>query len=182
MRRAAVAAAVAWGALVFALLQWSTPHLVDRDSLYHARYAQLLPERGLSREFPWTQESVWRDAFSDKEFLFHALLVPFCRGEDPAAGAKVAAWVLGMASCAEGRWGEAIDGLKAAVEKYKGHELQPKMMFTMASAYMYAKDIDNAITVFETIVKDYPDTESADISKVQAEKLRAQKQKQAEGK
>ena len=93
-----------------------------------------------------------------------------------------AAWVLGMASCAEGRWGEAIDGLKAACEKYKGHELQPKMMFTMASAYMYAKDIDNAITVFETIVKDYPDTESADISKVQAEKLRAQKQKQAEGK
>ena len=89
-KRAAVAAAVAWGSIVFAFLQWSTPHLVDRDSLYHARYAQLLPERGLARDFPWTQESVWRDRFSDKEFLFHILLVPFCRGDDPAPGAKIA--------------------------------------------------------------------------------------------
>ncbi|HZN60958.1 MAG TPA: hypothetical protein VFC90_01005 [Planctomycetota bacterium] len=95
-RRAALAGAVAWGALVFAFLQWSTPHLVDRDSLYHARYAQLLPERGLSREFAWTQESVWRDAFSDKEFLFHVLLAPFCRGDDPAPGAKIAAWLMGV--------------------------------------------------------------------------------------
>ena len=95
-RRAALAGAVAWGAVVFAGLQWSTPHLVDRDSLYHARYAQLLPERGLARDFPWTQESVWRDAFSDKEFLFHVLLVPFCRGEDPGPGAKVAAWLMGV--------------------------------------------------------------------------------------
>lgn len=95
-RRAALVAAAAWGALVFAGLQWSTPHLVDRDSLYHARYANLLPERGLSREFPWTQESVWRDGFSDKEFLFHVLLAPFCRSDDPATGAKVAAWLMGV--------------------------------------------------------------------------------------
>jgi len=94
----------------------------------------------------------------------------------------MAAWVLGMASCAEGRWAEAIDGLKAACEKYKGDELQPKMMFTMASAHMYAKDLDSAITIFETIVKDYPGTETADISQVQAEKLRNQRQKQSEGK
>ena len=93
-----------------------------------------------------------------------------------------AAWILGMASCAEGRWGEAIDGLKAAIEKYKGDELQPKMMFTLASAYMYSKDLDNAITVFETIVKDYPDTETASLSQTQAEKLRGQRQKQNEGK
>ncbi|HKS16794.1 MAG TPA: thioredoxin family protein [Planctomycetota bacterium] len=94
----------------------------------------------------------------------------------------MAAWVLGMASCAEGRWAEAIDGLKSAIEKYKGDELQPKMMFTMASAHMYSKDLQGAITVFETIMKDYPGTETADISQVQAEKLRAQLQKQSEGK
>jgi outer membrane protein assembly factor BamD (BamD/ComL family) len=87
-----------------------------------------------------------------------------------------------MASCAEGRWGEAIDGLKAALEKYKGDELQPKMMFTLASAHMYAKDLDTAITIFETIVKNFPDTESAALSQVQADKLRAQRQKQNEGK
>ena len=113
-RRAALAAATAWGALVFAELQWSTPHLVDRDSLYHARYAQLLPERGLSREFPWTQESVWRDGFSDKEFLFHVLLVPFCRGDDPAGGAKVAAWLLGVALVATLAGVLARNGIRAA--------------------------------------------------------------------
>ena len=113
-RRAALAGAVAWGALVFAFLQWSTPHLVDRDSLYHARYAQLLPERGLSREFAWTQESVWRDAFSDKEFLFHVLLAPFCRGEDPAPGAKVAAWLMGVGLLATLAWVLSKNGIRAA--------------------------------------------------------------------
>ena len=113
-RRAALAAAAAWGALVFAGLQGSTPHLVDRDSLYHARYAQLLPERGLSREFPWTQESVWRDAFSDKEFLFHVLLVPFCRSEDPATGAKVAAWLMGVGLLATLAWVLSRNGIRAA--------------------------------------------------------------------
>jgi hypothetical protein len=113
-RRAALAAAAAWGAIAFAGLQWSTPHLVDRDSLYHARYAQLLPERGLSREFPWTQESVWRDAFSDKEFLFHVLLVPFCRGDDPAPGAKVAAWLMGVGLLATLAWVLSKNGIRAA--------------------------------------------------------------------
>jgi hypothetical protein len=112
-RRAALAGAVAWGAIVFAGLQWSTPHLVDRDSLYHARYAQLLPERGLARDFPWTQESVWRDAFSDKEFLFHVLLVPFCRGEDPGPGAKVAAFLMGVALVATLAFILAKNGFRA---------------------------------------------------------------------
>src|SRR5688572_2318647 len=94
----------------------------------------------------------------------------------------MAAWVLGMASCDEGRWGEAIDGLKSAIEKYKGHELQPKMMFTLASAYMYSKDIDSAITTFETIMKDFPDTEAANLSQTQSEKLRDQRQRKNEGK
>lgn len=93
-----------------------------------------------------------------------------------------AAWVLGMASCAEGRWGEAIDGLKAALEKYKGDELQPKMMFTLGSAYMYAKDIDAAIATFDEIVKNYDGTEPADLANTQSQKLKAQKAKAAEGK
>ena len=94
----------------------------------------------------------------------------------------LAAWVLGMASCAEGRWAEAVDGLKASCEKYKTDELHPKMMFSLASAYYGAKDLDNAITVYETIVKDYPNTETAELSQLQATKLREKRQKQDEGK
>lgn len=113
-RRLPIPAALALGAALFAAIQWSTPHLVDRDSYYHARYAQLLPERGLSREFPWTQESVWRDRFSDKEFLFHVLLVPFCRGDDTAGGAKVAAWLVGVALLGTIAWVLARNGVRAA--------------------------------------------------------------------
>lgn len=86
----AVAAALGW-------LQTRSGQLVDRDSLFHARAAQTLPDRGLSRSFEWTQESLWRDRYSDKEFLFHLALAPFCRGADPAAGAKAAAWLFGAA-------------------------------------------------------------------------------------
>jgi tetratricopeptide (TPR) repeat protein len=104
---------------------------------------------------------------------------------DPDNASKMrpmAAWVLGMASCDEGRWGEAIDGLKDACKRYKESDLLPKMMFSLAAAHMYAKDLDSAITVFETIVKDFPDTDTANLSQIQADKLRAQRQKQNEGK
>ncbi len=89
--------AALWAFIALAVLQFGTDHLVDRDSYYHARYAQLMPERGLSREFPWAQESVWSDRFSDKEFLFHVLLAPFCRGTWVIPGAKGLTWMLGCA-------------------------------------------------------------------------------------
>ncbi len=97
MRPAALLVIVVVSASSFAWLQSQTPHLLDRDSYYHARYASLLPERGLSREFEWAQESVWRDGFSDKEFLYHVFLSPFCRGLGAVEGAKVATWVLDTA-------------------------------------------------------------------------------------
>jgi hypothetical protein len=68
-------------AAVFAWLQAATPHLVDRDGYFHARYANLLPSRGLSRSFEWQRESVLAERFSDEELLFHALLAPLCRDE-----------------------------------------------------------------------------------------------------
>jgi hypothetical protein len=92
-----LAVAFLYAAAAFGWLQFRTPHLVDRDSYYHARISQMLPERGLSREFRWAQESVWRDRFSDKDFLFHLWLAPFCRGAAPIVEAKIAAWLLGCA-------------------------------------------------------------------------------------
>lgn len=62
-------------------LQFSANHILGPDGYYHTRYSNLLPQRGLSREFPWTEHSLWRFRFSDKEFLFHVLLIPFCRNE-----------------------------------------------------------------------------------------------------
>ncbi len=67
---------------------------IERDGYFHARAAQSLPSRGLSRKFPWTQASVWKDSFHDKEFLFHVMLAPFARGEQPIRGAAAASSIL----------------------------------------------------------------------------------------
>jgi tetratricopeptide (TPR) repeat protein len=94
---------------------------------------------------------------------------------DPADASKrcpKAAWVLGMADCAEGKWSDAIAGLKAACDKYKTSDILDKMMFSLASAHMYAKDKASALAVFEAIIKKFPDTETAKLAQTQASKLR----------
>ncbi|PCI39320.1 MAG: hypothetical protein COB53_03430 [Elusimicrobia bacterium] len=67
---------------------------IERDGYFHARAAQTLPARGLSRKFPWTQASIWKETFHDKEFLYHLWLAPFARGESPIRGAAVASSLL----------------------------------------------------------------------------------------
>ena len=44
----------------------------SQDALYHAMMAKLGPEVYAAKEFPWTQMSVWKDHFADKELLYHA--------------------------------------------------------------------------------------------------------------
>jgi len=104
--------------------------------------------------------------------------------ENKSGKRPLAAWMLGMSCCSDKRWAEAIDGLKDACEKYKESPLLPKMMFSLASAYLGAKDLDTAITIYETIVKEYKekDAETAELSQIQADKTRAERQKQSEGK
>ena len=94
---------------------------------------------------------------------------------DPGDGTKLGAmgaWLVGMADCADYRWNDAITGMRAACEKYKDAKNLDQMMFTLGSSYMYAKDKDNAIAVFEQIIKQFPDSESARIAQVQVDKLK----------
>lgn len=82
---------------VFAQVHFGTDGLYERDGYYHARLSHLFLERGLSREFPWTQASVWKDRFCDKEFLFHLLMAPFTRDpEEPVRGAQVFISLVGL--------------------------------------------------------------------------------------
>jgi hypothetical protein len=78
-----------------ALLQ---PGLFERDGYYHARLAQLLPERGFSRSFPWTQLSTWRDGYCDKEVLYHLAMAPFAQlGDQAMLGARLFSVLLALA-------------------------------------------------------------------------------------
>lgn len=72
------------------LLQFSIPTLFGTDGYLHIRMARFLAERGLVRTFPWTQYSVFLEQFSDKDFLFHLVLVPFTWFGDIFRGAKLA--------------------------------------------------------------------------------------------
>jgi len=72
--------------------------LFERDGYFHARLAQMMPMRGLSRAFPWTQLSTWREQFCDKEFLYHLGMMPFARiGQEPILGARIFALLLSVA-------------------------------------------------------------------------------------
>lgn len=90
-----------WVYVGFTLLafQIRRDYVTEMDSLYHVAMAQTIREHGITRKFEWTQHSIWRDRFSDKEFFFHVALVPFCGGDPEAAirGGKVFIALLGLA-------------------------------------------------------------------------------------
>lgn len=76
-----------------------TEGVMERDGFYHARYAQMLPERGLSRALPWMQFADWKDHFCDKDFLYHVYLAAFTRDAvEPLPGAKYGTLLLLLAT------------------------------------------------------------------------------------
>ncbi|MCZ7649184.1 MAG: glycosyltransferase [Planctomycetota bacterium] len=99
--RAAAALLLLYAAALFAQMQFGAHGLYERDGYFHARFAQQFPSFGLTRQFPWTQFSTWKDQFADKEFLFHLLMVPFARlAAEPLTGAKTFILCLDLAVCA----------------------------------------------------------------------------------
>lgn len=83
-------------ALIWA--QFSFTGLYDGDSYFHTRAAQQLREHGVRKEFPQTQFSTWKERYSDKDFLFHVLLIPFCGdGDSLTDGGKKAVALLDAA-------------------------------------------------------------------------------------
>jgi len=75
-----------------------TPALLTVDGYYHAAVTQFIRDNGwfLDR-FPWTQMSVMKEAYSDKDLLLHVLALPFTFvTSDPRWVAKFAAMLLGF--------------------------------------------------------------------------------------
>ena len=82
--------------LFFGYYQFASTHLCGTDPYYHIKFAQLTRTQGPILDFPWAQWSSWRDAFFDKEVLYHLYLSLFTYG-DLMQGAKVANVILGSA-------------------------------------------------------------------------------------
>jgi hypothetical protein len=95
---AAPAALLLYAAALYGGTALTQAGLFERDGYYHARLAQLVPERGLSRSFPWTQVSTWRDRYCDKEVLYHLAMAPFAQlGPEPILGARLFSVLLSVA-------------------------------------------------------------------------------------
>lgn len=95
---------------------------------------------------------------------------------DPSDNSKLgakAAWVLGCAASDERKYKDTITIMKPACERYKDSPLMDKMLFTLGAGYMYSGDKDSAIATFDEIQKKFPNSETANIAKIQADKLRS---------
>jgi hypothetical protein len=96
-RRAPLLLLLAYAGVLFGVLSFTSAGLFERDGYFHARFARTMPERGLSRAFPFTQLSTWRESFCDKELLYHAAMMPFTLATDePLVGAQVFSLLLAL--------------------------------------------------------------------------------------
>ncbi len=82
------------GVAVIFLLQFAISPMYDADSYLHIRMAEFLRLHGVVHAFPWARFTLFNEHFSDKDFLFHLMLVPFTYAHNIFAGGKLAAALL----------------------------------------------------------------------------------------
>jgi hypothetical protein len=62
----------------------------DPDGFYHAKIAILLGQGELLTTLPWMQFSTLKESFTDHHFLYHLILVPIVKLDNPLLGVKLA--------------------------------------------------------------------------------------------
>lgn len=58
----------------------------------------MIRDHGFIHQFPWLQETTWRDRYVDVHLGYHVLLIPFVTFFDPVVGMKVSAVLFGLAA------------------------------------------------------------------------------------
>jgi hypothetical protein len=81
------------GIAVLFFAQFSTATLYDADGYLHIRMAEFLKDFGPRYNFHWAKFSTFNGNFADKDFLYHAILIPFTFFKDIFFGAKIAAFM-----------------------------------------------------------------------------------------
>jgi hypothetical protein len=76
LSNSAVICAAACLLFYFTYIQFISATFYDPDSYYHAAVTNFIKNSGFRYQFHWAQFSVFKDFFSDKDFLFHLLAVP----------------------------------------------------------------------------------------------------------
>lgn len=60
-----------------AFIQFVSPTFYDPDSYFHAAVTNFIKNSGFRYDFHWTQFSLFKEFYSDKDFLFHLISLPF---------------------------------------------------------------------------------------------------------
>ncbi len=101
----------------FTFLYAPSPLIYDSDSYYHLGIARGYAEEGIFDQLKWVRFGLLAEQFGDKEFLFHAALIPFAAWMEPALGGRLALTLLGALALATigflslraiGRWGMVV--------------------------------------------------------------------------
>ncbi len=90
-----VAITILLGLIGLLIIQWLTPKIWGADGYLHIRMSQMVKSQGFLKSLPQAKYSYFADRFSDKDWVYHLLLVPFTYGKDLFVGAKWAAWLYG---------------------------------------------------------------------------------------
>jgi hypothetical protein len=90
-------------AALTAMTRWAGPAIYCGDGWFHVRYATILRAHGISRSFPWWQESFLATRFTDFNLLYHLLLIPFTFG-DELRGARIASVLFAAAAMGAFWW------------------------------------------------------------------------------
>src|SRR5262245_971932 len=86
--------ALALGATAVALVRLAGPPIYDGNGYFNIRFAEWIREHGISRTFPWFQETIHRTTYANFNLLYHLFLIPFTFG-DLLTGARIAGIVGG---------------------------------------------------------------------------------------
>ncbi len=70
-------------------IQFWTPTLYGADGYLHIRMAKFIKDYGLKYDFHWARYSTFAKNFSDKDLLYHLLLIPFTNFSNIFFGAKL---------------------------------------------------------------------------------------------
>ncbi|MEK7496776.1 MAG: hypothetical protein AAB657_02620 [Patescibacteria group bacterium] len=76
LNKAAIPLVFVVSLLLFTFLQ-APNKLADPDSFYHTKLTVMLRDYGVVREFPWTQESLYKNIFIDHHLGYHIIILPF---------------------------------------------------------------------------------------------------------
>lgn len=90
-RQVLITIVVGWLGLL--IIQWLTPKIWGADGYLHIRMAEMMKDQGFLKSLPQARFSYFLDKFSDKDWLYHVLLIPFTLGKDIFIGAKWAALI-----------------------------------------------------------------------------------------